>query len=91
MPSGVLSFWDMTVLTYWAWSAFPGHMWSAQGADGLGYALPAAIGAAATGQRALAISGVRRPVRAGAERRGPARETTHVRPDLKRPERRADP
>lgn len=57
IPSGVLSFWDMTILTYWAWSAFPGHMWSAQGAGGLGYALPAAVGAAASGQRALAISG----------------------------------
>ncbi|TDE42395.1 thiamine pyrophosphate-binding protein [Nonomuraea mesophila] len=57
VPSGVPSFWDMTILTYWAWSAFPGHMWSAQGAGGLGYALPAALGAAATGRRALAISG----------------------------------
>ncbi|MFG1977204.1 thiamine pyrophosphate-binding protein [Nonomuraea fuscirosea] len=57
IPTGVLSFWDMTILTYWAWSAFPGPMWSAQGAGGLGYALPAAVGAAASGRRALAISG----------------------------------
>lgn len=51
------SFWDMTILGYWAWSAWPGRMHSAQGAGGLGYGFPAALGAAAAGGRALAVSG----------------------------------
>jgi acetolactate synthase-1/2/3 large subunit len=63
LPSGAPSFWDMTVLTYWAWSAFdarrPNTMHSAQGAGGLGYAFPAALGAAVAepGQPVLAVSG----------------------------------
>ncbi|MEU6157767.1 thiamine pyrophosphate-binding protein [Streptomyces sp. NPDC047130] len=63
LPSGSPSFWDMTVLTYWAWSAFdarrPNTMHSAQGAGGLGYAFPAALGAAVAepGQPVLAVSG----------------------------------
>ncbi|MEU9575878.1 thiamine pyrophosphate-binding protein [Streptomyces chilikensis] len=63
LPAGSPSFWDMTVLSYWAWSAFdarrPNTMHSAQGAGGLGYALPAALGAAVAepGQPVLAVSG----------------------------------
>ncbi|WP_031468092.1 thiamine pyrophosphate-binding protein [Sciscionella sediminilitoris] len=54
----VPSFWDMTILAYWAWSAWPGRMHSAQGTGGLGYAFPAALGAAAaTGSPVLAVSG----------------------------------
>jgi acetolactate synthase-1/2/3 large subunit len=50
LPADGVSAWDMTILGYWAWNAFPvephGRFLSAQGAGGLGYALPAAIGAA---------------------------------------------
>ncbi|QWF76895.1 thiamine pyrophosphate-binding protein [Amycolatopsis sp. CA-230715] len=57
---GTPSFWDMTILGYWAWSAWnadgaPIH--TSQGAGGLGYGFPGALGAAATGRRALAVSG----------------------------------
>ncbi|MCI2420003.1 thiamine pyrophosphate-binding protein [Saccharopolyspora sp. K220] len=61
LPEGTPSFWDMTILGYWAWSAWnadgaPLH--SAQGAGGLGFALPAALGAAAaTAGPVLAVSG----------------------------------
>ncbi|MEU4462778.1 thiamine pyrophosphate-binding protein [Streptomyces sp. NPDC024017] len=63
LPASSPSFWDMTILAYWAWSAFdakgPNHMHSAQGAGGLGYAFPAALGAAAADptQPVLAVSG----------------------------------
>ena len=62
VPDEVRTFWDMTVLGYWAWSAWPtsvpGLMHSAQGAGGLGYAYPAALGAAlADDGPALAVSG----------------------------------
>ncbi|MFI7704611.1 thiamine pyrophosphate-binding protein [Nonomuraea sp. NPDC049480] len=58
LPPEALSFWDMTILAYWAWSAWPRPMESAQGAGGLGYGLPAALGAAAaTGGPVLAVSG----------------------------------
>ncbi|MGW3267741.1 thiamine pyrophosphate-binding protein [Streptomyces sp. NPDC001056] len=63
LPSGASSFWDMTILSYWAWSAFDPRganaMHSAQGAGGLGYAFPAALGAAAADptQPVLAVSG----------------------------------
>ncbi|MVO84619.1 thiamine pyrophosphate-binding protein [Streptomyces sp. p1417] len=63
LPDTSPSFWDMTILSYWAWSAFdarsPGTMHSAQGAGGLGYAFPAALGAAAADptQPVLAVSG----------------------------------
>ncbi len=63
LPAGSPSFWDMTILAYWAWSAFdakgPNHMHSAQGAGGLGYAFPAALGAAAADptRPVLAVSG----------------------------------
>jgi acetolactate synthase-1/2/3 large subunit len=62
LPDGSPSFWDMTILGYWAWSAWDSRsagMHSAQGAGGLGYGFPAALGAAAAlGDRpVLAVSG----------------------------------
>ncbi|MFD7386902.1 thiamine pyrophosphate-binding protein [Streptomyces sp. NPDC059852] len=63
LPAGSPSFWDMTILAYWAWSAFdakgPNRMHSAQGAGGLGYGFPAALGAAAADptRPVLAVSG----------------------------------
>ncbi|MEV5436025.1 thiamine pyrophosphate-binding protein [Streptomyces sp. NPDC052682] len=63
LPAGAPSFWDMTILSYWAWSAFdaqaPNLMHSAQGAGGLGYAYPAALGAAVADptRPVLAVSG----------------------------------
>ncbi|MGC9376273.1 thiamine pyrophosphate-binding protein [Streptomyces sp. MH13] len=63
LPAGAPSFWDMTVLTSWAWSAFdakaPNTMHSAQGAGGLGYGFPAALGAAVADPThpVLAVSG----------------------------------
>lgn len=61
LPAGTPSYWDMTILAYWAWAGWdhddaPIH--TAQGAGGLGYGLPGAIGgAAATGAPVLAVSG----------------------------------
>lgn len=59
LPQQAPSFWDMTILAYWAWSAWPGAMHSAQGAGGLGYAFPAALGAAVADptRPVLAVSG----------------------------------
>ncbi|MFI0779102.1 thiamine pyrophosphate-binding protein [Streptomyces sp. NPDC021212] len=64
LPDDAPSFWDMTILAYWAWSAFDpraGALHSAQGAGGLGYGLPAALGAAAADRTrrgpVLAVSG----------------------------------
>ncbi|MFI8822386.1 thiamine pyrophosphate-binding protein [Streptomyces sp. NPDC053431] len=63
LPDRAPSFWDMTILAYWAWSAFdarrPNTMHSAQGAGGLGYGFPAALGAAAADPThpVLAVSG----------------------------------
>ncbi|MEU5975032.1 thiamine pyrophosphate-binding protein [Streptomyces sp. NPDC047315] len=63
LPDASPSFWDMTILAYWAWSAFdarrPNTMHSAQGAGGLGYAFPAALGAASVdpSRPVLAVSG----------------------------------
>ncbi|MFG3286538.1 thiamine pyrophosphate-binding protein [Streptomyces sp. NPDC048111] len=59
LPADAPSFWDMTILAYWAWSAWPGAMHSAQGAGGLGYAFPGALGAAVAdpGTPVLAVSG----------------------------------
>jgi acetolactate synthase-1/2/3 large subunit len=51
LPDEAPSFWDMTILGYWAWSAWDarisGSMHSAQGAGGLGYGFPAALGGSA--------------------------------------------
>lgn len=61
VPDDTQTFWDMTIAAYWAWSAWnpdgaPIH--TAQGAGGLGYGLPGALGgAAATGGPTLAVSG----------------------------------
>ncbi|MEV6024258.1 thiamine pyrophosphate-binding protein [Streptomyces sp. NPDC052036] len=63
LPTGSPSFWDMTILAYWAWSAFDPRgtntMHSAQGAGGLGYGFPAALGAAVADptRPVLAVSG----------------------------------
>jgi acetolactate synthase-1/2/3 large subunit len=63
LPRESPSFWDMTILAYWAWSAFdakaPNTMHSGQGAGGLGYGFPAALGAAVADptRPALAVSG----------------------------------
>ncbi|MEQ0557601.1 thiamine pyrophosphate-binding protein [Amycolatopsis sp. NEAU-NG30] len=60
LPAGTQTFWDMTIAAYWAWSAWnpesaPIH--TAQGAGGLGYGLPGALGGAAAGGVTLAVSG----------------------------------
>ncbi|WP_217127669.1 thiamine pyrophosphate-binding protein [Streptomyces sp. AC558_RSS880] len=63
LPTNSPSFWDMTILAYWAWSAFdamgPNRLHSAQGAGGLGYGFPAALGAAVADptRPVLAVSG----------------------------------
>jgi acetolactate synthase-1/2/3 large subunit len=63
LPDRSPSFWDMTILAYWAWAAFdarrPNTMHSAQGSGGLGYAFPAALGAAVADptRPVLAVSG----------------------------------
>ncbi|MDA2810674.1 thiamine pyrophosphate-binding protein [Nocardiopsis sp. RSe5-2] len=61
LPDTAPSYWDMTILGYWAWSAWDprgGAMHSAQGTGGLGYGLPAALGAAAAHDGpVLAVSG----------------------------------
>lgn len=49
VPDDTENFWDMTILAYWAWSAWDPRgtdFASAQGAGGLGYGFPAALGAA---------------------------------------------
>ncbi|RKW69551.1 thiamine pyrophosphate-binding protein [Galactobacter caseinivorans] len=49
-PDGAQTFWDMTIAAYWGWSCWDarsGQFHSAQGAGGLGYGFPAALGAAA--------------------------------------------
>ncbi|MGP3981185.1 thiamine pyrophosphate-binding protein [Streptomyces sp. KR80] len=59
LPDGAPSFWDMTILAYWAWSAFDprgGALHSAQGAGGLGYGFPAALGAATAARRPTAAA-----------------------------------
>jgi acetolactate synthase-1/2/3 large subunit len=60
LPEGTQTFWDMTIAAYWAWSAWnpdgaPTH--TAQGAGGLGYGLPGALGGAVSGGPTLAVSG----------------------------------
>lgn len=66
VPADMQTFWDMTISAYWGWSCWDardGQFHSAQGAGGLGYGFPAAIGAAVgletTGKpgRVLAVSG----------------------------------
>ncbi|MDQ0870302.1 acetolactate synthase-1/2/3 large subunit [Arthrobacter sp. V1I9] len=66
VPADMQTFWDMTISAYWGWSCWDareGQFHSAQGAGGLGYGFPAAIGAAVgletVGKpgRVLAVSG----------------------------------
>jgi len=65
VPAQTNTFWDMTILAYWAWSAWnpqQGISASGQGSGGLGYGLPAAIGAALAartdgGSSTFAVSG----------------------------------
>ncbi|MFF5794466.1 thiamine pyrophosphate-binding protein [Paeniglutamicibacter sp. NPDC012692] len=69
VPAGMQTFWDMTISAYWGWSCWDskdGQFHSAQGAGGLGYGYPSAIGgalglqvagASAADARVLAVSG----------------------------------
>lgn len=61
VPEAMQTFWDMTIAAYWGWSCWDaksGQFHSAQGAGGLGYGFPAAIGGAlGLGERVLAVSG----------------------------------
>ncbi|WP_433876880.1 thiamine pyrophosphate-binding protein [Sinomonas atrocyanea] len=66
VPDDMQTFWDMTISAYWAWSCWDarqGQFHSAQGAGGLGFGFPAAIGGsvglATVGKpaRVLAVSG----------------------------------
>jgi acetolactate synthase-1/2/3 large subunit len=66
VPDEMQTFWDMTISAYWAWSCWDsraGQFHSAQGAGGLGFGFPAAIGGAVglatlgRPARVLAVSG----------------------------------
>ncbi|WP_255770881.1 thiamine pyrophosphate-binding protein [Pseudarthrobacter sulfonivorans] len=66
VPADMQTFWDMTISAYWGWSCWDareGQFHSAQGAGGLGYGFPAAIGGAVgletlgRSGRVLAVSG----------------------------------
>ncbi|WP_411375646.1 thiamine pyrophosphate-binding protein [Arthrobacter sp. MPF02] len=66
VPADMQTFWDMTIAAYWGWSCWDareGQFHSAQGAGGLGYGFPSAIGAAVGLEtqgkpgRVLAVSG----------------------------------
>ncbi|MCO1339279.1 acetolactate synthase [Kocuria polaris] len=66
VPEDAQTFWDMTIAAYWGWSCWDsrrGGFHSAQGAGGLGYGFPAALGAAVglpgtrDAGRVLAVSG----------------------------------
>ena len=61
VPDEMQTYWDMTISAYWAWSCWDarsGQFHSAQGAGGLGYGFPGAIGGAlGLGERVLAVSG----------------------------------
>ncbi|MBW4094263.1 MAG: thiamine pyrophosphate-binding protein [Acidobacteria bacterium] len=60
VPADMQTFWDMTISAYWGWSCWDsqdGEFHSAQGAGGLGYGFPAAIG----GSVGLSVQG--RPAR----------------------------
>ncbi|GAB3547106.1 thiamine pyrophosphate-binding protein [Arthrobacter tumbae] len=65
-PDDMQTFWDMTIAAYWAWSCWDsrdGEFHSAQGAGGLGYGFPSAIGGSVglaskgLSDRVLAVSG----------------------------------
>ncbi|WP_417215366.1 thiamine pyrophosphate-binding protein [Arthrobacter sp.] len=56
VPDTMQTYWDMTIAAYWGWSCWDaraGEFHSAQGAGGLGYGFPAAIGGAV----GLAVAG----------------------------------
>lgn len=58
VPDGMHTFWDMTIAAYWGWSCWDarsGEFHSAQGAGGLGFGFPSAIG----GAMGLAVHGNR--------------------------------
>lgn len=66
VPDDMQTFWDMTIAAYWGWSCWDarqGQFHSAQGAGGLGFGFPAAIGGAVGLEtigkpaRVLAVSG----------------------------------
>ncbi len=61
VPDDAVTFWDMTIAAYWAWSCWDpraGAFHSAQGAGGIGWAYGAAIGGAVgLGRRVLAVNG----------------------------------
>lgn len=61
VPDKAHTFWDMTIAGYWAWNTWDakqGAFHSAQGAGGIGYAFPAALGGAVgLEERVLAVSG----------------------------------
>lgn len=69
VPESMQTYWDMTIAAYWAWNVWDaqsGQFHSAQGAGGLGYGFPAAIGGAlglarqgrtGTDARVLAVAG----------------------------------
>ncbi|WP_276309076.1 thiamine pyrophosphate-binding protein [Specibacter cremeus] len=60
VPDAMQTFWDMTISAYWGWSCWDargGEFHSAQGAGGLGYGFPAAIGGA------LGLQGAGKPAR----------------------------
>ncbi|MFJ6280872.1 thiamine pyrophosphate-binding protein [Arthrobacter subterraneus] len=66
VPDDMQTFWDMTIAAYWAWSCWDsrdGEFHSAQGAGGLGFGFPSAIGGAVglaskgLPARVLAVSG----------------------------------
>lgn len=74
VPDNMHTFWDMTIAAYWAWNCWDarsGEFHSAQGAGGLGFGFPSAIGGAMglavyenrdadgddTPQRVLAVAG----------------------------------
>lgn len=61
VPADADTYWDMTIAGYWAWNTWDakqGAFHSAQGAGGIGYAFPAALGGAVGAQqRVLAVSG----------------------------------
>jgi acetolactate synthase I/II/III large subunit len=66
VPDSMQTFWDMTISAYWAWSCWDsreGQFHSAQGAGGLGFGFPGAIGGSVGLEskglpaRVLAVSG----------------------------------
>lgn len=69
VPADMQTFWDMTIAAYWGWSCWDsrdGEFHSAQGAGGLGFGFPSAIGGSiglqikggsAAQARVLAVSG----------------------------------